>query len=60
MKGFDSAYQLFRQGHFKEALDAFSSFADENPTCRKYQAICERYIKNPPENWQGFMQATEK
>lgn len=60
MKGFDSAYQLFRQGYFKEALDAFSSFADRNPTCRKYQAICERYIKNPPENWQGFMQATEK
>ncbi|MBO7639973.1 MAG: hypothetical protein J6S91_13465, partial [Treponema sp.] len=60
VKGFDSAYQLFRKGLFKEALAEFSSLADKNPTCKKYQAICERYIKNPPENWQGFMQATEK
>lgn len=60
MKGFDSAYKKFQQGNFTEALEEFSSFAEKNPTCKKYQAICERYIKNPPANWQGFMQATEK
>lgn len=60
MTAFDSAYQKFREGQFSEALKIFASYADKNPTCKKYQAICERYIKNPPENWQGFMQATEK
>ncbi|MBO4319297.1 MAG: adenylate/guanylate cyclase domain-containing protein [Treponema sp.] len=59
-KAFDEAYQKFRDGQFSEAHAIFASFADKNPTCKKYQAICERYIKNPPENWQGFMQATEK
>ena len=60
MKAFDAAYQKFCAGQFSEALKLFSAYADRNPTCKKYQAICERYIKNPPENWQGFMQATEK
>ncbi len=59
-KAFDQAYKLFHDGQFSEAFKIFSAFADKNPTCKKYQAICERYIKNPPENWQGFMQATEK
>ena len=54
------AYDLFEKGDFAEAKEAFASIADKDPVSAKYVDKCAMLIKNPPENWQGFIQATEK
>ena len=54
------AYELFEKGDFVEAQKLFESIADRDPVSAKYVDKCAMLIKNPPENWQGFIQATEK
>ncbi len=57
---FEQAYQLFEKGDFQAAKELFQSIAQKDPVSQKYVEKCDRLIKNPPENWQGFIQATEK
>ena len=57
---FLKAYELFEKGNFVEAKKMFESIADRDPVSSKYVDKCAMLIKNPPENWQGFIQATEK
>lgn len=57
---FAKPYELFTQGEFAQAKDLFSDLADKDPVSQKYVAKCETYIAHPPENWQGFLKATEK
>ncbi|MBQ1833289.1 MAG: adenylate/guanylate cyclase domain-containing protein, partial [Treponema sp.] len=54
------AYDLFEKGDFVQAKELFASIADKDPVSAKYVDKCAMLIKNPPENWQGFIQATEK
>ncbi len=57
---FQKAYPLFTAGKFQEAKEAFLLGADQDPVCKKYMEKCDKFLSNPPENWQGFLQATEK
>ncbi len=57
---FENPYGLFRQGDFAAAKDLFHDLADKDAVSAKYAEKCEAFIKNPPENWQGFLKATEK
>ena len=51
---------LFEQGDFENAKKTFMSISDKDAVSAKYVEKCSALIKNPPENWQGFIQATEK
>lgn len=57
---FNKGYDLFEKGDFTAAKEAFSQISKTDPVSAKYLEKCENLIKNPPENWQGFIQATEK
>ncbi len=57
---FENPYGLFRQGDFATAKDLFHDLADRDPVSAKYAEKCRYFIENPPENWQGYLKATEK
>lgn len=57
---FEKGYRLFEEGDFVAAKEAFQNGADKDSVCSKYVEKCESLIKNPPSNWAGFIQATEK
>lgn len=57
---FENPYALFKQGAFAQAKDMFSDLATRDSVSEKYVAKCQHYIDNPPDNWQGFLKATEK
>ena len=56
---FREAYALFQKGDFQSAKSAFEREA-EDPVCKSYVARCQKLIQNPPEKWEGIIQATEK
>lgn len=56
---FAQGYALFQKGDFQSAKATFET-AGEDPVCKSYAAKCQKYIQNPPENWEGIIQATEK
>lgn len=57
---FEKGLELFKEGDFAAASKFFESVAQEDPVAVKYKEKCEKLIQNPPESWQGFLQATEK
>lgn len=56
---FNKGLELFTAGKFEEAKKVFESVKDDGPSL-KYIEKCENLIKNPPENWDGVIRATEK
>ena len=58
-KAYDEAYALFVKGDFAEAKAKFAVNAEDAPSA-KFVEKCDKLIKNPPENWDGILRATEK
>ena len=59
-KTYDEAYNLFVKGDFAAAKEKFESNAEKDAPSKKFIEKCENLIKNPPENWDGILRATEK
>ena len=59
-KIYDEAYDLFVKGKFSEAREKFAGNAENDAPSAKFAEKCENLIKNPPENWDGILRATEK
>ncbi len=57
---FEKGYNEFCGGRFSEALRIFSALSDKDPVSAKYCAKCSRLMENPPQEWKGYEQATEK
>ena len=57
---FEKGYELFVKGAFREAKDIFETGSETSAVCAKYVEKCTALIKNPPENWDGTIRATEK
>ncbi len=56
---FEDAYSLFFDGKFANAKEMFEQNA-EDVVSLKYAEKCTELMNNPPKNWQGFLQATQK
>ena len=59
-ENFSRAYALFEKGDFQNAKELFEKTKDSDPAALKYIEKCNAFIKNPPENWDGVLKATEK
>ena len=59
-KAFEAAYAEFIAGRFEKTLPMFEANAEKDIVSRKYAEKCRDFIKTPPENWQGYLKATEK
>nr|MCR5763786.1 adenylate/guanylate cyclase domain-containing protein [Treponema sp.] len=58
-KKFEKAYELFVDGKFSEAKTLFEQNKDDAVSL-KYVDKCEKFLRQPPEGWQGFLHATQK
>ncbi len=56
---FDAARALFAQGRLAEALDLFEA-QPEDAASRAYAERCKRLLANPPADWNGVWELTEK
>ena len=59
IKAFDQARDLFYQGDFSRALQAFEALKDRDGPPEFYAEQCRYYLKEPAA-WKGFWQATSK
>lgn len=59
---FSQGLQLFYQGKFPEALEAFSAIQKEDAPAAHYVAKCRELLENPPDlsSWEGVWVATSK
>lgn len=57
---YDEAYALFERGNFSAAREKFAQNSENDAPSAKFAEKCEKLIKNPPENWDGILRATEK
>ena len=57
---YDEAYALFERGNFSAAREKFAQNSENDAPSAKFVEKCEKLIKNPPENWDGILRATEK
>ncbi len=62
LDAFSQGLQLFYQGKFPEALEAFSAIQKEDAPAAHYVAKCRELLENPPDlsSWEGVWVATSK
>ena len=62
LEAFSQGLQLFYQGKFPEALEAFSAIQKEDAPAAHYVAKCRELLENPPDlsSWEGVWVATSK
>ena len=62
LDAFSQGLQLFYQGKFSEALEAFSAIQKEDAPAAHYVAKCRELLENPPDlsSWEGVWVATSK
>ena len=62
LEAFSQGLQLFYQGKFPEALEAFSTIQKEDAPAAHYVAKCRELLENPPDlsSWEGVWVATSK
>lgn len=62
LEAFSQGLQLFYQGKFQVALEAFSAIQKEDAPAAHYVAKCRELLKNPPDlsSWEGVWVATSK
>lgn len=62
LEAFSQGLQLFYQGKFSEALEAFSAIQKEDAPAAHYVAKCRELLENPPDlsSWEGVWVATSK
>ena len=62
LDAFSQGLQLFYQGKFPEALEAFSAIQKEDAPAAHYVAKCRELLENPPDlsSWEGVLVATSK
>ncbi|MDP6491505.1 MAG: adenylate/guanylate cyclase domain-containing protein [Kiritimatiellia bacterium] len=57
---FAAALNAYYEGNFEEAATQFTSLAPADPTAAIYAARCQAIAQNPPEDWNGVWEMTEK
>jgi adenylate cyclase len=57
---FADGLSFFYEGRFEQAQDIFSSHAQEDPPAAAYAVKCRDLIQNPPPQWEGIWQMTQK
>ena len=57
---FATALKAYYDGRFQEALDGFTKIADQDAPARSYVPRCRDLVKNPPAQWDGVWELTEK
>lgn len=57
---FDQGLRAFYRGDLKEALAIFQSITQVDAPARAYAAKCTELLTNPPPQWDGVWQMTEK
>ena len=62
LEAFSQGLQLFYQGKFQEALEAFSAIQKEDAPAAHYVVKCRELLENPPDlsSWEGVWVATSK
>jgi len=60
LDAFEKALRLYYDGNFREAEDAFRALADTDPPAECYARRCAALIRNPPSDWSGVWDMTEK
>lgn len=62
LDAFSQGLQLFYQGKFSKALEAFSAIQKEDAPAAHYVAKCRELLENPPDlsSWEGVWVATSK
>ena len=57
---FTRGLRAYYDGHFEEALKAFSEISGQDPVSRAYEQRCKDLLKTPPKEWDGIWEMTEK
>ncbi len=57
---FSQALQLFYCGDFTAALEFFAQIAAHDPVAAAYLEKCKIYQQDPPQEWRGVWQITDK
>jgi adenylate cyclase len=57
---FGKGLQAWYAGAFQDALAILEPIADRDAPARAYIQDCRKRLANPPENWEGVWQMTEK
>lgn len=57
---FEQGLHLYYQGDFSAALNVFDGLRNTDPTATAYIRKCNQLLTNPPDEWDGVWQMTEK
>ncbi|MBW1799112.1 MAG: adenylate/guanylate cyclase domain-containing protein [Deltaproteobacteria bacterium] len=60
LEKFHFGLHQFYEGQFQQALDIFSSLADQDPPSAAYAEKCGEYMDSIPEDWKGVWVMTTK
>ena len=62
-ESFSKAVTLFKEGNFQSALALLATLgnacSEDGPT-KLFTDLARQYAKNPPQNWEGIIEFTEK
>lgn len=59
-QAFQTARELYEQGDFQHAREAFALLAKDDPVSRAYAQECARLQQDPPDSWDGVWAMTSK
>ncbi|MCX7048995.1 MAG: adenylate/guanylate cyclase domain-containing protein [Candidatus Sumerlaeota bacterium] len=60
LEAFDRALRHYYDGRFEEALNGFEAIANADAPAAAYAKRCKGLIENPPAQWEGVWEMTEK